>query len=214
MARVIIIGGHGKVARLTSPLLVAGGHDVTAVVRATDQTDAVRAPGVTPVVADVETLGADAFGELVSGHDVIVWSAGAGGGNPERTRRVDRDAAITSIQAAAAVGVDRYVMVSWSGSKVVHGIPESSSFHPYAQAKAIADAVLRDSGLDWTIVAPGTLTDDAATGRIGGPGDSPGVPRADVAAVIVACVADPATVHRTLRFVGGSEPIATFVRGA
>lgn len=211
MAKVILIGGHGKVARSTAPRLVAAGHTVTSVIRSPDQVDAVRAPGVDPVVADVETLGVAAFGELIAGHDVIVWSAGAGGGNPPRTYRVDRDAAIVSMQAAAAVGVDRYVMVSWSGSRVDHGVDESSSFHPYAQAKAIADAVLRDSELDWTVVAPGLLTDEEPTGRVGDPDAGGGVSRADVAAVIVACVDDPSSVHRTLRFVAGSTPIATFV---
>ena len=99
-------------------------------------------------------------------HDAVVWAAGAGGGNPGRTRAVDRDAAIRSMDAAATAGVRRYVMVSYFGAGPDHAVPEDNAFFAYADAKSAADAHLEGSGLDWTILRPSRLTHDAPTGRI------------------------------------------------
>lgn len=214
MQKIIVIGGRGKVAQLLSTLLVEQGHQVTAVIRREDQVDEVQRSGVDAVVADVESMSAQQFASLISGHDAVVWSAGAGGGDPERTYRVDRDAAILSMQGALLAGVQRYIMVSWAGSKLEHGIDPDNSFYAYAQAKIIADAVLRDSGLNWTVVAPSALTLDEATGSVEHAETSKSVSRADVAAVIAQCIDDASSVHRTLRFNTGETPIAEYVQGA
>lgn len=214
MARILIFGGHGKVALLLEPLLVAHGHTVTAVIRNAAHEAEVAATGAQPLVADVEALDLDQLTNIVAGNDVVVWSAGAGGGNPARTYAVDRDAAIRSMEAAAAAGVLRYVMVSWIGSRADHGIDRDNSFFPYADAKWAADAHLAASDLDWTILAPGTLTLDPPTGRIAiDPEGQGAVPRADVAAVIAAAIADDSTIARTIRFGGGDEIIGHAVAG-
>jgi len=215
MARILLIGGHGKIALLLEPLLVEAGHHVTAVIRNADHEADVAATGATPLVADIETFDLDQFTNLVSGNDVVIWSAGAGGGSPKRTYAVDRDAAIRSIDAAAAAGVPRYLMVSYFGAGPDHGVAEDDPFFAYAEAKAAADAHLRASGLDWTILAPSTLTLDDGTGRIDVDADaSRSVARADVAAVIAASLAEPRTVRRTIRFTGGGVPIAEAVASA
>lgn len=215
MARILLIGGHGKVALLLEPLLVAAGHDVTAVIRNPDHADEVAATGATPLVADIETLDAAGFADLVRDHDVVIWSAGAGGGSPARTYAVDRDAAIRSMDAAASTGVRRYLMVSYFGAAADHGVDPENPFFAYAEAKAAADAHLRASALDWTILAPSTLTLDAPTGLIDVDATSSGeVSRADVAAVIAASVAEPATIRTTIRFNSGDVPIADAVRDA
>ena len=207
--RIAIIGGHGKVALLAVPLLVADGHEVTGMIRDPDQADEVAAAGATPVVADVEALDAAALGEVLDGHEAVVWAAGAGGGNPSRTYAVDRDAAIGSMEAAARVGIDRYVMVSYFGAGPDHGVPEDSSFFPYAEAKAAADEHLRGTELAWTILGPSRLTDDPGTGAIevgeGVTGSS--VPRPDVARVISAVLDQPATAGSTIAFNGGDTPV-------
>lgn len=214
MARIMILGGHGKVALLLEPLLVAQGHTVTAVIRNPAHADEVAATGAQPLVADVEAFDLGQLANLISGNDVVVWSAGAGGGDPARTYAVDRDAAIRTMDAAGAAGVDRYVMVSWIGSRADHGIPVDSSFFPYADAKWAADAHLASSGLDWTILAPGTLTLDPPTGRIELDPDGRGeISRADVAAVIAATIADDTTIGRTLRFGAGDEHIGHAIAG-
>ncbi len=208
MARILLIGGHGKVALLAEPRLVAAGHHVTAVIRNPEHEDDVAATGATPLVADVESFDADQFTNLVSGNDVVIWSAGAGGGSPERTYAVDRDAAIRSIDAAVAAGVRRYVMVSYFGAGPDHGVDPGDAFFPYAEAKAAADEHLRSSGLDWTILAPSALTLDDATGRIDVDAtDATSVSRADVAHVIAASVDEPRTAGRTISFNAGDVPI-------
>jgi uncharacterized protein YbjT (DUF2867 family) len=212
--RVILFGGHGKVALLLEPLLVDRGDTVTAVIRNAAHEADVAATGAAPVVFDVEAFDVDQIAELVGGNDVVVWSAGAGGGNPDRTYAVDRDAAIRSIDAAVAAGVRRYVMVSYFGAGHDHGVPADNSFFAYAEAKAAADDHLRASGLDWTILAPSSLTLDEPTGRIDVDATESGsVSRADVAAVIAAVIPDAATIGRTIRFNAGDRPIGDVFAG-
>ncbi|MGW2093021.1 SDR family oxidoreductase [Promicromonospora sukumoe] len=214
MSRVLIIGGHGKIALRLAPLLVERGDEVTSVFRNPDHQEEVAATGATPLVADVELLDTEALADLVRGHDAVVWSAGAGGGNPARTYAVDRDAAIRSTDAAKAAGVARYVMVSYLGAGPDHGVPEDNSFFAYAEAKTAADEHLRGTGLDYTILQPGPLTLDEPTGlvEVAEPGDGR-VARADVAGVIAAALADDSTVGRTIAFGNGSTPIAEAIAG-
>lgn len=146
MSRILIIGGHGKVARLLTPLLVARGDEVSALIRNADHTADVEQDGAHALVADITRLGRDELADLLSGHDAIVWSAGAGGGDAARTYAIDRDAAIRSMDAAAAAPVQRYVMVSYFGAGPDHGVPADNAFYAYAEAKAAADAHLRGSG--------------------------------------------------------------------
>lgn len=214
MSRILVLGGHGKVALLLEPLLTARGDEVTAVIRNPDHADDVAATGATPLVADVEQLDTDALADLLRGHDAVVWSAGAGGGSPERTYAVDREAAIRSMDAARRAGVGRYVMVSWLGSSPDHGIDPSDSFFPYADAKLAADEYLRATDMRWTVLGPGALTLDLPTGRITtSPSGRGHVPRADVAAVVAEVLLDDGTAGRTIRFGSGDTPIADALRG-
>jgi len=213
MSRILIFGGHGKVALLLEPLLTARGDQVTAVIREAAQIDDVRATGADPVVFDAESASQDAMATLIAGHDAVVWSAGAGGGSAERTRAVDFDAAVRSMDAAADAGVRRYVMVSYFGSSPEHGIPASDSFHAYAEAKAAADEHLRATALDWTVLGPSRLTLGEPTGRIDAHTEVSGsVSRADVARVVAQTLVEPATIHRTIRFNDGDQPIEQALR--
>lgn len=210
MSSVTIIGGHGKVALLAAPLLVADGHDVTSVVRNPDHVADVERTGATAAVLDVESCSTEQIADLVRGSDVVVWSAGAGGGSPERTYAVDRDAAIRSMDAAAQAGVGRYVMVSYFGAGPDHGVPEDNSFYAYAEAKSAADGHLQATDLAWTILRPSSLTTDAATGHIEtGEGVVAGhVSRDNVAHVIRAVVEHPdAAARRVIPFNDGTKPI-------
>jgi uncharacterized protein YbjT (DUF2867 family) len=210
MGRITIIGGHGKVALRLERLLSEGGDQVSAWIRNGDHAEQVQAAGATPVVADVEGLDEVAMAEILRGQDAVVWSAGAGGGDAARTYAVDRDAAIRSMEAAERAGVRRYVMVSYFYDHPDHGVPEDSSFFPYADAKAAADEHLRSSRLDWTILGPSRLTDDSGSGRVetGDGVAASSVPRDDVAAVIAKVLSTPSTVRRTIDFNNGDVPIA------
>lgn len=210
MARIVVIGGHGKVALHLARILTERGDEVTSVFRNPDHADDVAATGAHPVVADIEALNTDALAELLGGHDAVVFSAGAGGGNPARTYAVDRDAAIRVIDAAEQAAVRRFVMVSYFGAGPDHGVPQGDPFFPYAEAKAAADSHLRASELDWTILGPGRLTLEPATGRIalGAAARGQEVSREDVALVAAAALADESTIGRTIEFNNGDLPIA------
>jgi uncharacterized protein YbjT (DUF2867 family) len=211
MAKIVIIGGHGKVALLLAPLLTDRGDSVTAVIRNADQAVDVAAAGASPLLLDIETATAPELAAVLRGADAVVFSAGAGGGDPTRTYAIDRDAAIRSMQAAREAGVRRYVMVSYLGSGPDHGVPQDNSFFAYAEAKAAADTALRATDLDWTILMPGRLTLDAPTGMIdpteAGAADDPRTSRANVAAVAAAVLADPSTIGKDLPFTDGDVPI-------
>jgi uncharacterized protein YbjT (DUF2867 family) len=209
VSRIVIVGGHGKVALHLARALTERGDDVTSVFRNPDHVDDVAATGTRPVVADIETLDVAALADLLAGHDAVVFSAGAGGGDPARTNAVDRDAAIRVIDAAGQAGVRRFVMVSYFGAGPDHGVSADNSFFPYAEAKAAADAHLRASDLAWTVLGPGRLTLEPATGRIAvGVGAEKGeVSREDVALVAAAALNDDSTIGRTIDFNNGDLPI-------
>lgn len=210
MTAITIIGGHGKVALRLARLLVDEGHQVTSWVRNPGHTPDVEQTGATALAADVEDLDVEAMAERLRGQDAVVWSAGAGGGDPARTYAVDQDAAIRSMTAASQAGVRRYVMVSYLYDRPHHGVPEDSAFFPYAEAKAAADEHLRSTMLDWTILGPSRLTDEPGRGRIetGEHLTADRVSRDDVAAVAAYVLDHPGTFGRTIDFNSGDAPIA------
>ncbi|MBE7160452.1 MAG: SDR family oxidoreductase [Williamsia herbipolensis] len=218
MSRIAIIGGHGKIALQAAKLLTGDGHQVSSVIRNPDQSDDITATGATPIVLDIEKASTEDIVEALDGHDAIVFSAGAGGGNPDRTYAVDRDAAMRSIDAASAASIRRFVLVSYFGASTDHGVDPDDSFYAYAEAKGDADQYLRASDLDWTIVAPSTLSDDEGAGSITtkeqGAERGTKVARADVAAVITAVLETPGSVGRMIEFTAGDTPIADAVAGA
>jgi uncharacterized protein YbjT (DUF2867 family) len=208
---VAIAGGHGQVALRLERLLSAAGHRSRAIIRNPDHAPEVEAAGAEPVVLDLEALaGVHDLADAVRGADAVVFAAGAGpGSGAERKRTVDFGAAAKLIAAADAAGVGRYVMVSSIGAHA----PDAGAgpMGPYLQAKAEADDALAASDLAWTIVRPGSLTNDAGTGRVhvserlGGSG---AVPRDDVAAVLAAVLTEEAAVRRTFELFAGDTPIA------
>ncbi|TWS22466.1 SDR family oxidoreductase [Tsukamurella sputi] len=211
MAAVTIIGGHGKIALILARVLSSRGDTVTSWIRNPDHASEVAATGAKPLVLDIEQASREEIAAALAGSDAVVFSAGAGGGNPERTYAVDRDAAIRSIQAAEQAGAKRYVMVSYLGAAPDHGVPETDSFFPYAEAKAAADVALRASDLDWTVLMPGRLTVDEPTGRVDPEAvrsaDNPGTSRANVALVAASVLDRPDTVGKDLPFTDGETAI-------
>ncbi|HKJ11425.1 MAG TPA: SDR family oxidoreductase [Ornithinimicrobium sp.] len=214
--RVAVVGGHGKIALQLTRLLTERGDAVTALIRNPDHESEVRSAGATPEMADVEAMSAEEVAELFTGHQAVVFAAGAGGGDPDRTYAVDRDAAIACADAARTSGASRFVLLSYFGAGPDHGVPSDSSFFPYAEAKAAADEYLRGSpGLSWTIVGPSALTDDEGTGTIDTSAQEAGqVSRADVAATIAAVLRDDRTSGRTICFNDGDTPIAEAIARA
>jgi uncharacterized protein YbjT (DUF2867 family) len=214
--RVVIAGGHGKIALLLERLLSERGDQAVGLIRNPAQIADVRQAGAEAVVCDLEAASADDVAALLSGADAVVFAAGAGpGSGAPRKDSVDRAASVLMADAAGRAGVRRFVQISSMGAGKPPQPGTDEVWAAYIGAKTAAEADLRSRDLDWTIVRPGGLTDAPPTGRIrlaAPPVPRGTVPRADVAAVIAALLDDPGTRHQTLELTGGDSPVAAVVR--
>lgn len=217
MTRIAIVGGHGKIARLLIPLLVDAGHQPVALVRNPDYSPELEALGAEVGILDIEQDGADAFAEAFAGADAVVFAAGGGpDGNIERKRTVDLGGSLKSIEGARTAGITRFVQISAIAVDEPISTDRGDVWTAYVEAKRDADIALRDSDLDWTIIRPGGLTDDEPTGlvELAEKVERAQIPRADVAAVIVAALDEPATINRQWELVSGDTPIDDAIAGA
>jgi uncharacterized protein YbjT (DUF2867 family) len=213
--RVVIAGGHGKIALLLERLLAERGDEAVGLIRNPAQVADVQKAGAEAVVCDLEAASADELAALLSGADAVVFAAGAGpGSGAPRKDSVDRAASVLMADAAQRAGVRRFVQVSSMGAGQPPRPGSDEVWAAYITAKTAAEADLRARDLDWTILRPGGLTDAPATGRIRlalPPVPRGSIPRADVAAVITALLDNPGTRHQTLELVGGDSPVAAAV---
>jgi uncharacterized protein YbjT (DUF2867 family) len=205
---VVVAGGHGKIGIRLLRLLADRGHRARGLIRNPGHAEDLEAAGAEPVICDMEAL--ENLSGCCEGADAVVFAAGAGpGSGAERKRTVDYEAAVKLMDA----GVRRYVIVS----AIAAGRPQdwSDEMRPYYEAKAGADERLAESGLDYTIVRPGGLTDDPGTGRVrvGTNLDYDQIPRDDVAAVLLAVLEEPSSIGKTFELVSGDTPIEEAVRG-
>ena len=212
---VAIAGGHGQIALLLERQLAAAGHTSTAIIRNPDHAADVRDAGADPVVLDLEDTTATQLAEAIGDADAVVFAAGAGpGSGTDRKGSMDRDGALLLVAAAQLRGVMRYVMISAMAADDAD--PDSDDvFQVYLAAKGAADAALRESQLDWTIVRPGRLTNDAGGGAVtlGASVERGDIPRADVASVVARSLEEPGTIGKTFEVVSGTTPIGDAVRG-
>ena len=205
---VVIAGGHGKIALELTRHLQEHADLVRSLIRNPDHAYDVRAAGGEPVLCDLEVADEAAVAEVVGLVDAVVFAAGAGpGSGEERKWTVDYGAAVKLIAAAKANGIDRYVMVSSMGADP--DAPGDDLFATYLRAKGKADADLIASGLAYTIVRPGRLTDDPRTGLVSLAEhvERGEIPRADVAAVLGAVLHEPGTAGLTVGLVSGETPV-------
>jgi uncharacterized protein YbjT (DUF2867 family) len=210
---VVIAGGHGKIGLMLGQLLVEDGHRVRGIIRKAEQAPDLEAIGVEPVVFDLEHE--EGLASLIEGADAAVFAAGAGpGSGAERKLTMDRDGAIKLINACKEIGAKRYVMVSSMGADP--NAQGDDVFAVYLRAKGEADEALRASGLDYTIIRPGRLTDEPGAGLISLAPKLPPrpIPRADVAATLLLVIPAPNTLGKTFDLTEGPLPIAEAVRAA
>jgi nucleoside-diphosphate-sugar epimerase len=212
---VAIAGGHGQIARRLAPLLAARGDQVRGLIRNPNHAAAVHAAGADPVLCDLEAADNGAVAEAIEGAHAVVFAAGAGpGSGTARKLTMDRDGAVKLLDAARAVGAERYVIISSVGAENPPAGDEP--FSVYLQAKAAADAAVAASDRQWTIVRPGRLTDEPGTGRVRIQTDPfrGEVPRDDVAAVLAAVLHEPQSARATLYVNAGDDPIADALEAA
>ena len=214
--RVVIAGGHGKIALLLERLLTERGDQAVGLIRNPAHVADVQQAGAEAVVCDLEAASAEDVAGLLAGADAVVFAAGAGpGSGVPRKDSVDRAASVLMADAAQRAGVRRFVQISSMGAGQPPQPGRDEVWAAYITAKSAAEADLRARDLDWTILRPGGLTDAPATGkvRLAAPPVPRGtVPRADVAAVIAALLDTPGSRHQTLELVGGDSPVAAAVQ--
>jgi uncharacterized protein YbjT (DUF2867 family) len=214
--RVVIAGGHGKIAMRLERLLAARSDDAVGLIRSPDHRDDLRAAGAEPVLCDLEAAGVDEVSAHLAGADAVVFAAGAGpGSGAARKETVDHGAAVLFADAALQAGVRRYLLVSSVGVDTPPRAGTDEVFAVYLRAKKAAEVDLLARDLDLTVLRPGSLTDAAATGRVllAPPAGHRGeIPRDDVAAVLVALLDEPRTAGLVLELVGGDTPVADAVR--
>ncbi|MEU1627774.1 NAD(P)H-binding protein [Streptomyces sp. NPDC020096] len=216
--RIVIAGGHGKIAQRLERLLTARGDSAAGIIRNPDHAEDLRANGADPIVCDLEKAAVDEVAGQLHGADAVVFAAGAGpGSGAARKQTVDHAAAVLFADAAERAGVRRYLIVSSMGASSEPPPGTDPVFAAYLRAKAAADDDIRSRpGLDWTVLRPGSLTDQPGTGHVTlaertGRGS---VPRDDVAAVLAALLDEPGTAGRTLELTEGPVPIDEAVKAA
>ena len=183
--RIVIAGGHGKIALLLSRQLADAGHEPVGIIRNADQAADLRSAGAIPLILDLEHSTIDHVAAALAGADAAVFAAGSGaGGGNDRKFSLDRDGAILLADAALEAGVTRLIVISSVGADS-YDVASDDPFQIYLRAKGEADAAVRERDLDWTIVRPVTLTDGPGTGGISMGRGGGTIPRADVAAVVV-----------------------------
>lgn len=212
--RIVIAGGHGKIALILERLLSHRGDSVAGFIRNPAQVADLQAAGAAALVVDLEKASVDEVAGHLRGADAVVFAAGAGpGSGAARKETVDRDAAILLADAAESAGVDRYVVVSAMAADPL-ATADDAVFQAYLRAKGVADESIRArAALNATIVRPGLLTDEAGSGRVK-IAESTGrgsIPRQDVAAVLAAVLDEPRTAGRTFDLISGDAPIADAV---
>ena len=211
---IAIIGGHGKIGLLASDELSAAGHTVLSVIRNPQHATEVEAAGAVAVVIDIESATAEELAAAIGPVDSVIFTAGAGGGSGvERKETVDHQGAVKSLDAATEVGAKSFVIVSYIGADDPASGGDDPSMMAYQRAKAAADDAVRASSIDWTIVRPGGLTDEAGTGTVtvGETVERGSIPRADVAAVIVSLLEKSSGIHKQFELISGATAIADLV---
>lgn len=216
--RVLIHGATGGTGRLLADHLLAAGHDVRAMVRDPEKGAVLAEAGVEVVPGDLTDPDPTAIVAATGGVDAVCFCAGSGSATgKDQTLMVDLHGAVRTIDAAVEAGVDRYVMLSSMAADDPLG--SSAAMAPYLAAKHAADRILRAAAIRWSVVRPGRLTDEPATGeiRVGQPripaaerGER-SIPRADVAAVLAACLTTPQAIGATFEVLAGTGPVAEMV---
>ncbi len=215
--RVVIAGGHGQIALHLERILSERGDSPVGLIRNPDHADDLADAGAEAVELDLESSTVEALADVLRDADAAVFAAGAGPGSGiERKKTVDLDGAILLANACELAGVRRLIIISSIGADRADDLADTDDngepnlFKVYLQAKAAADAFARDSGLGWTVVRPGGLTDDDPTGQVTAAEHvtRAQISRADVAAVVAAALDEPKTIHRQFEVVAGQTPIA------
>lgn len=215
--RVVVVGGSGRTGALVVSLLVEAGDSVVATIRnPRHMADLVR-QGAEVVMLDLDASPLADIEHAFAGADAVVFAAGSAEADPSSA--LDRKGVKRTLLAATKAGVPRYIAISSLGASTA--TPKNYDWagaKQYFAAKRAANGYVRDSGLAWTIIEPGTLTDGPGKGKValteGIDIDDGKIARADVAATVAAALRVPQSAGHTFQIVAGTTPIAMAVAKA
>lgn len=210
--KVAIFGANGQIGQHTiKKLQDNNNHEATAIVRKKEQQESFEKQGVTSKLADLEDS-VDSIVEAIKGADAVVFTAGSGAKTgPDKTLTIDLDGAIKTVKAAEKAGIKKYIMISAFQANNREMFNAAEGMKPYYVAKHYADEFLKFSKLDYTIIRPGGLLNDAGTGKVkvGDNTIEPGsIPREDVAATIIAALDKSNLKNESFDLVSGEQAIA------
>ncbi|SDK30813.1 SDR family oxidoreductase [Sediminibacillus albus] len=202
--KVLVIGANGKVGRHIVKALKETEDEPVAMVRDTDQVPFFEEMGVKTVLGNLE----ESFDHAFYGIDKVIFAAGSGPHTgTDKTLIIDQEGAIKSIDLAKRFGIKRFVLLS---SRYADDPERFPPMKAYLLAKHRADEYLKDSGLNYTIVRPGGLTNEEGTGKvllqhtIKADGT---IPRQDVAFVLVYLASIPRAENQSFDLVRGADKI-------
>lgn len=208
MSNIFIVGATGGVGSRLGPMLIKAGHKVTALHRKSEQANRITQAGVTPCLGDIMAMTADDLTHFTKGSDVIVFSAGAAGSGLDRTRAIDGEGVVKTIDAAKANGISRVYLVS-AFMDAGREQPRKNGFEHYMRVKREADNALAASGLDWVILRPGTLVSEDGDGLVNANLAVPygSVARGNVAAMRAALIDTPSIRREIIELTDGDVPV-------
>ncbi|MFC7063672.1 SDR family oxidoreductase [Halobacillus seohaensis] len=203
--RVLVIGANGKVGKHIVSKLHKSEHEPVAMVRDPDQVPQFEEMGISSVLGNLEKDFESAFYKI----DAVIFAAGSGPDTgADKTILIDQEGAIKSVERAKHFGVHRFVMLSSMAADRPEAGP--SGLKHYLYAKHRADEFLKQSGLNYTIVRPGGLTDEPGTGLVklqehmNKFGE---IPREDVADSIVHLLSVPKAEFKSYDLISGDQSI-------
>lgn len=158
MSKTLVIGASGQIGKMITKLLLEQQQSVVALVRDKSKLSDLNSDYLTIVEQDLE----GDFSQALNGCNQVIFAAGSGGSTgADKTVLIDLWAATKAANYAKQHGVEHFIMISSIGADDPEAI--ESELKPYLVAKHMADEHLKQSSLNYTIVRPGTLTNENAS---------------------------------------------------
>jgi uncharacterized protein YbjT (DUF2867 family) len=205
--KVLVIGANGQIGKRLVKKLKSAGHQPKAMIRKEEQKTWFEQENIETVLGDLE----EDFSHVYKDVEAVVFSAGSGGHTPKsQTKVIDQDGAKKAIDEAEEAGISRFIMVS--ALKANRDSKNwSDAMQHYYEAKSAADAHLRKSNLNYTVLMPGRLSNEEGTGKIDlGERielDNRSITRDDVASIIVEILEKESTFGKSLELLQGETSI-------
>ncbi len=203
---VLVAGANGTTGRIIIDLLKqSNNYNPVAMVRSSEQKEEFENNNVTTILADLEKD----LTQTTNNMQKVIFAAGSKGKN---VIGVDQEGAKKLTDAAKNSEISKFVMLSSMGAD---NPSDSEDLKEYLQAKQNADEYLKTKGINYSIVRPGALTNNAASGKIKLEqklNEKGEISRPDVAKTLVEVLDDKVRHNETFEILAGDTEIEKAVR--